>query len=104
MFDEPMILNESVETWPHCDCIIMSSSLSFKVCFLLNSGLISYHSKGFPLEKAIAYAKLRLPYVINDLERQYDLMDRFALCTLFSGKLTCFQNLISLSFQFYSYN
>lgn len=42
-------------------------------------GLLSYHSKGFPLEKATAYAKLRLPYVINDLERQYDLLDRSSL-------------------------
>ena len=58
IFDEDMILNDPVESWPECDC------------------LISFFSSGFPLEKAIAYAKLRKPLVINDLEAQYNLLDR----------------------------
>ena len=28
---------------------------------------------GFPLEKAIQYEKLRKPFVINDLEKQWDI-------------------------------
>ncbi|XP_050345274.1 inositol hexakisphosphate and diphosphoinositol-pentakisphosphate kinase 2 isoform X3 [Nymphalis io] len=47
-----------VEEWPICDC------------------LISFHSKGFPLDKAIQYEKLRKPYVINNLHMQYDIQDR----------------------------
>ena len=31
---------------------------------------------GFPLEKAIEYTKLRKPYIINNLEMQYDIQDR----------------------------
>ncbi|XP_025037042.1 inositol hexakisphosphate and diphosphoinositol-pentakisphosphate kinase 2 isoform X1 [Pelodiscus sinensis] len=58
IFEEDVILNESVENWPLCDC------------------LISFHSKGFPLDKAVAYAKLRNPFVINDLNMQYHIQDR----------------------------
>ncbi|KAM3940667.1 inositol hexakisphosphate and diphosphoinositol-pentakisphosphate kinase 2 isoform 4-T4 [Leptodactylus fuscus] len=58
IFEEDVILNESVENWPLCDC------------------LISFHSKGFPLDKAVAYAKLRNPFVINDLNLQYHIQDR----------------------------
>ncbi|GMR55881.1 hypothetical protein PMAYCL1PPCAC_26076, partial [Pristionchus mayeri] len=58
VFPEDVILNEPVEKWPLCDC------------------LISFHSSEFPLYKAIEYEKLRRPYVINDLNRQYDLLDR----------------------------
>ncbi len=35
------MLQEPVEKWPICDC------------------LIAFHSRGFPLEKSIEYAKLR---------------------------------------------
>ena len=28
------------------------------------------------MEKAIAYAKLRKPYIVNNLEIQYDIQDR----------------------------
>ena len=38
--------------------------------------LISFHSKGFPLEKSIAYANLRKPLVINNLESQFAIQDR----------------------------
>ncbi|XP_034291462.1 inositol hexakisphosphate and diphosphoinositol-pentakisphosphate kinase 1 isoform X6 [Pantherophis guttatus] len=55
---EDVILNEPVEKWPACDC------------------LISFHSKGFPLDKAVAYAKLRNPFLINDLDMQYYIQDR----------------------------
>ncbi|XP_032089606.1 inositol hexakisphosphate and diphosphoinositol-pentakisphosphate kinase 1 isoform X2 [Thamnophis elegans] len=55
---EDVILNEPVEKWPACDC------------------LISFHSKGFPLDKAVAYAKLCNPFLINDLDMQYYIQDR----------------------------
>ncbi|XP_035783235.1 inositol hexakisphosphate and diphosphoinositol-pentakisphosphate kinase-like isoform X9 [Anopheles albimanus] len=55
---EEIILHEPVENWPQCDC------------------LISFHSKGFPLDKAIQYAQLRQPYVINNLHMQFDIQDR----------------------------
>ncbi|NWQ83120.1 VIP1 kinase, partial [Columbina picui] len=55
---EDVILNEPVENWPACDC------------------LISFHSKGFPLDKAVAYAKLCKPFLINDLDMQYYIQDR----------------------------
>ncbi|XP_067871659.1 inositol hexakisphosphate and diphosphoinositol-pentakisphosphate kinase 2 isoform X2 [Heterodontus francisci] len=58
IFNEDVILNEPVENWPVCDC------------------LISFHSKGFPLDKAVAYAKLRNPVLINDLNMQYYIQDR----------------------------
>ncbi|MGH0173848.1 UNVERIFIED_CONTAM: hypothetical protein FKN15_074105 [Acipenser sinensis] len=58
IFEEDVILNEPVENWPHCDC------------------LTSFHSKGFPLDKAVAYSKLRNPFVINDLDLQYHIQDR----------------------------
>ncbi|XP_060693068.1 inositol hexakisphosphate and diphosphoinositol-pentakisphosphate kinase 2 [Hemiscyllium ocellatum] len=58
IFEEDTILNEPVEQWPLCDC------------------LISFHSKGFLLDKAVAYAKLRNPFVINDLNMQYNIQDR----------------------------
>ncbi|XP_049324472.1 inositol hexakisphosphate and diphosphoinositol-pentakisphosphate kinase 2 isoform X10 [Astyanax mexicanus] len=57
-FEEEVILSEPVENWPLCDC------------------LISFHSKGFPLDKAVAYEKLRNPFVINDLDLQYFIQDR----------------------------
>ncbi|XP_058851364.1 inositol hexakisphosphate and diphosphoinositol-pentakisphosphate kinase 2-like isoform X7 [Acipenser ruthenus] len=58
IFPEDVILNEPVDNWPLCDC------------------LISFHSKGFPLDKAVSYAKLRNPLLINDLNMQYFIQDR----------------------------
>ncbi|XP_055685099.1 inositol hexakisphosphate and diphosphoinositol-pentakisphosphate kinase isoform X18 [Lutzomyia longipalpis] len=58
VFPEEVILKDPVEKWPICDC------------------LISFHSKGFPLEKAVNYSQLRKPYVINNLHTQYDIQDR----------------------------
>ncbi|XP_061780937.1 inositol hexakisphosphate and diphosphoinositol-pentakisphosphate kinase 1-like isoform X4 [Nerophis lumbriciformis] len=58
IFPEDVILEEPVDKWPLCDC------------------LISFHSKGFPLDKAVEYAKLRNPLLINDLNMQYFIQDR----------------------------
>lgn len=58
VFEESIILNKPIEEWPLCDC------------------LISFHSKGFPLSKAIEYARLRKPFLVNDLDIQYDIQDR----------------------------
>ncbi|XP_061629339.1 inositol hexakisphosphate and diphosphoinositol-pentakisphosphate kinase 2 isoform X2 [Phyllopteryx taeniolatus] len=58
IFPEDVILEEPVDKWPLCDC------------------LISFHSKGFPLDKAVQYAKLRNPLALNDLNMQYFIQDR----------------------------
>jgi hypothetical protein len=47
-----------VEEWPLCDC------------------LLSWHSDGFPLRKAQAYAALRRPVLVNDVAAQDILLDR----------------------------
>jgi inositol hexakisphosphate/diphosphoinositol-pentakisphosphate kinase len=61
IFPEKLILEEPIEVallkililqnWPIVDC------------------LMSFYSEGFPLMKAIAYADLRKPYLINDLRK-----------------------------------
>ena len=58
MFSDDMILDQPVEEWPICEC------------------LIAFYSDGFPLDKAIAYVELRKPMVFNGLQEQYSLMDR----------------------------
>ncbi|XP_074614886.1 inositol hexakisphosphate and diphosphoinositol-pentakisphosphate kinase 2-like isoform X2 [Acropora palmata] len=67
VFSDETILNDPVEAWPICDC------------------LISFYSKGFPLEKAIEYAKLRKPFSLNDLDMQYALMDRPTMYSLLAS-------------------
>ena len=57
-FGDDTILNKPIEEWPRCDC------------------LLSWHSDGFPLRKAQAYATLRRPYLINDVHMQDLLLDR----------------------------
>lgn len=65
IFDEDVILNKSIEEWPVVDV------------------LISFFSAGFPLDKAIQYTQLRQPFVINDLESQYTLLDRYLFNSAF---------------------
>lgn len=58
IFNLQLFIQEPVENWPIVDC------------------LISFHSKGFPLDKAIQYASLRNPFIINNLTMQYDIQVR----------------------------
>ncbi len=58
VFPQETILDEPIEQWPRCDCFL------------------SFYSKDFPLKKAQEYAKHFNPYLINDLEKQWDIMDR----------------------------
>lgn len=58
VFGDHCILNEQVEKWPICDC------------------LIAFYSTGFPSEKAKEYVKLRRPYALNNLEMEEVLHDR----------------------------
>jgi len=60
-FSEQVILNEEVTAWPKVQC------------------LISFYSRGFPLDKAIDYVKLVQPVELNKLEMQKKLKDRVAV-------------------------
>lgn len=55
-----------MENWPTVDC------------------LISFHSKGFPLDKAIKYANMTNCYVLNNLHMQYDIQDRRKVYSILS--------------------
>jgi inositol hexakisphosphate/diphosphoinositol-pentakisphosphate kinase len=67
IFDEIIILTSPVEEWPKCDC------------------LISFYSKGFPLKKVQDYAEKFRPFLINDLEKQWDIMDRIKVYQILKG-------------------
>ncbi|KAL6521734.1 Inositol hexakisphosphate and diphosphoinositol-pentakisphosphate kinase vip2 [Orobanche gracilis] len=57
-FGDKVILEEPIESWPVCDC------------------LIAFYSTGYPLQKAEAYAALRKPFLVNELEQERLLHDR----------------------------
>ncbi|KAJ4707520.1 Inositol hexakisphosphate and diphosphoinositol-pentakisphosphate kinase [Melia azedarach] len=57
-FGDKVIIEDPIESWPICDC------------------LIAFYSTGYPLEKAEAYATLRKPFLVNELEPQHLLHDR----------------------------
>lgn len=40
--------------------------------------LFPFSIPGFPLDKAVAYSKLRNPFLINDLAMQYYIQDRYS--------------------------
>lgn len=85
---EDVILNEPVENWPSCDCLISFHSKGKKP--VAGLGLLETWARelpltlpllpacisGFPLDKAVAYAKLCKPFLINDLDMQYYIQDR----------------------------
>jgi inositol hexakisphosphate/diphosphoinositol-pentakisphosphate kinase len=58
IFPEATINEKPIEEWP------------------FSHVLISFHSKGFPLAKAQEYVRLHQPFLINDLDKQWDIMDR----------------------------
>ncbi|XP_060672170.1 inositol hexakisphosphate and diphosphoinositol-pentakisphosphate kinase VIP2 isoform X5 [Ziziphus jujuba] len=57
-FGDKVIIEDPIESWPICDC------------------LIAFYSTGYPLDKVEAYAALRKPYLVNELEPQHLLHDR----------------------------
>ncbi|PSR87646.1 Inositol hexakisphosphate and diphosphoinositol-pentakisphosphate kinase [Actinidia chinensis var. chinensis] len=57
-FGDKVILEDPIDRWPVCDC------------------LIAFYSSGYPLEKSESYAKLRKPFLVNELEPQHLLHDR----------------------------
>lgn len=48
-FDQDMILNDPIESWPKVEC------------------LIAFDSGGFPYQKAIQYVEKYQPFLVNDL-------------------------------------
>lgn len=59
IFSEETIFHDRIEEWPLCDV------------------LISFYSDGFPLYKAVEYALLRKIWCLNDIDKQFDLLNRY---------------------------
>jgi hypothetical protein len=55
---DDVLLNQPIEKWPVVDT------------------LMSWYSAGFPLEKALAYVRLRQPFCVNNLASEHTLRDR----------------------------
>jgi inositol hexakisphosphate/diphosphoinositol-pentakisphosphate kinase len=58
IFNEKMVCEDPVATWPICDC------------------LIAFYSDGYPLHRVEQYCKLRQPHLLNDVTSQRILWDR----------------------------
>lgn len=71
------ILNKDVDEWPECDC------------------LLSWHSEGFPTEKALRYCEKQKPLLVNDLAKQPILFDRRRVYDVL--QVCCFYNLNLIS-------
>lgn len=67
IFGDECILETPIENWPFCEA------------------LIAFYSKNFPLEKAVRYAELRKPLLLNDLKMQFLLQSR---CKVYEVILT----------------
>lgn len=68
VFGDKCILEDPVEHWPLCDCII------------------AFYSTGFPADKAREYIALRKPYELNSLEKEDVLHDRRKASTGWKGR------------------
>ncbi|XP_053721401.1 inositol hexakisphosphate and diphosphoinositol-pentakisphosphate kinase 2 isoform X12 [Synchiropus splendidus] len=75
IFPEDVILNEPVDKWPLCDCLISFHSKGTTLADTQTHSTAD-RKKRFPLDKAVSYAKLRNPLHINDLDMQYFIQDR----------------------------
>lgn len=64
IFGNDCLINKSIDEWPVVDC------------------LIAFYSDGFPLAKAIDYADLRQPFLVNDLRAQLLLLNRHTVYTV----------------------
>jgi hypothetical protein len=64
IFGNDCLANKSIDEWPIVEC------------------LIAFYSDGFPLAKAIAYADLRQPFLVNDLRAQVLLLNRHVVYTV----------------------
>ena len=61
-FSDELLLNEPIENWPVCDC------------------LIGFYSTGFPLEKAIRYSEMHPEMILsNDFKLQKIFLSRAAI-------------------------
>ena len=58
IFGDDRIVNAPVETWPKVDA------------------LISFYSDGFPLQKVEQYVRMHKPFVVNEPNDQWTLLDR----------------------------